>query len=133
MADGEIEHATLSGHDLNETVLFHRRSGTLVNPGVAAAMPARGPWITRGYGDASPASVSSSVSGVFGVAVAVLEALGTAVSYDEQRFTDWRFRTSNDMPTLTEWIICHLASLRVSLSLYWLAPLGIVFAVYVNT
>lgn len=30
VADGEIEHATLSGHDLYETVLFHRRSGTLV-------------------------------------------------------------------------------------------------------
>ena len=78
-------------------------------------------------------ALESTILWLVGVLIAVLEAIGTAVSYDEQRFTDWRFRTSNDMPTLTEWIICHLSSLRVSLSLYWLAPLGIVYAVYVNS
>ena len=78
-------------------------------------------------------ALESTILWLVGVLIAVLEAIGTAVSYDEQRFTDWRFRYSNDMPTLTEWVICHLSSLRVSLSLYWLAPLGVVYAVYVNS
>ena len=97
-------------------------AGVVVPYSLAATMDAGGDY-----------SFECTVLWIIGVAVAVLEALGTAVSYDEQRYTDWRFRLANDMPTASEWLVCHLSSLRVSIALYWLAPLGIVFAVYVNT
>ena len=61
-------------------------------------------------------SFECTVLWIIGVAVAVLEALGTAVSYDEQRYTDWRFRLANDMPTASEWLVCHLSSLRAAIA-----------------